>query len=159
MALLKCEFMRCNMKKTIKWVMFLGWMCVIFLFSQQSGQESSQTSGMLETILGYLPFIPRSILGIELETIIRKGAHFTEYFILYLLGFNVLCDSIKDRKKFLLPLGVVFLYACTDEIHQAFVPGRACLFTDVLIDTAGGALAMFVMFMIYILKNKHLKSH
>ena len=76
------------MKRTIKWGMFLGWMCVIFLFSQQSGQESSQTSGMLETILGYLPFIPSTILGIELETIIRKGAHFTEYFILYLLGFN-----------------------------------------------------------------------
>ena len=31
---------------------------------------------------------------------------------------------------------------------QAFVPGRACAFTDVLIDTSGGALAMVLIAMI-----------
>ena len=34
-------------------------------------------------------------------------------------------------------LGFCFLYACTDELHQYFVPGRACRFKDVMIDTAG----------------------
>jgi len=40
----------------------------------------------------------------------------------------------------------VFLYACTDEFHQSFVPGRACLFRDVMIDTSGGAFAMIIKY-------------
>ena len=31
-------------------------------------------------------------------------------------------------------------YACTDELHQLFVPGRAGMVTDVLIDSTGAAL-------------------
>ena len=33
--------------------------------------------------------------------------------------------------------GIAVLYSVTDEIHQMFVPGRACMFTDILIDSAG----------------------
>ena len=47
------------------------------------------------------------------------------------------------KKSLVYAIIFVFLYACTDEIHQAFVPGRACAFTDVMIDTAGGLLALF----------------
>lgn len=39
---------------------------------------------------------------------------------------------------------VTFLYACTDEFHQLFVPGRAGRFTDVLIDCTG-ALALCII--------------
>ena len=35
----------------------------------------------------------------------------------------------------------VFLYACTDEFHQLFVPGRDGNFRDVIIDTSGGTLS------------------
>ena len=42
-------------------------------------------------------------------------------------------------KSALFSLGLSVLYACTDEIHQTFVPGRAGMLTDVLID-GGGAL-------------------
>ena len=35
----------------------------------------------------------------------------------------------------------VFLYACTDEFHQLFVPGRSGNFRDVIIDTSGGVLS------------------
>ena len=37
---------------------------------------------------------------------------------------------------------LVFLYASSDEFHQSFVPNRTPLFTDVLIDTAGGTLGL-----------------
>ncbi|HEX2359790.1 MAG TPA: VanZ family protein [Solirubrobacterales bacterium] len=36
---------------------------------------------------------------------------------------------------------ISFLYACSDEYHQTFVDGRAGTVTDVLIDSAGIALA------------------
>ncbi|HAX72150.1 MAG TPA: teicoplanin resistance protein VanZ [Firmicutes bacterium] len=133
------------MNKKIKWLLVLIWMMVIFCFSQQSGQESSETSGLVESILNYFTFIPSSIFGIELQVLIRKAAHFTEYFILYVLCFNLVKEYKPRAQSLYLALIIVFLYACSDEIHQAFIPGRACAFTDVLIDTAGGTLAMLIL--------------
>ena len=37
---------------------------------------------------------------------------------------------------------MVVLYAIGDEIHQAFVPGRTPLVTDVAIDALGGLLGI-----------------
>jgi len=34
------------------------------------------------------------------------------------------------------------LYACTDEIHQLFVPGRGAQMSDVLLDSAGAGLGI-----------------
>ncbi|MFQ8632799.1 MAG: VanZ family protein, partial [Intestinibacter bartlettii] len=42
------------------------------------------------------------------------------------------------------------LYAISDEIHQYFVPGRACQFRDVMIDSCG---ALFGIAVIVILKK------
>ena len=39
-------------------------------------------------------------------------------------------------------LGIAALYAATDEIHQYFVPGWACMFTDVCIDSVGALLGV-----------------
>lgn len=135
------------MQRVIKWSMMIAWMILIFNFSAQTGEESSQSSGLIEQLLSQFSFIPNQILGFELQFIIRKLAHFTEYFILYLLVFNVMKDYQPYTKSLGFSLVGVFLYACSDEIHQAFVPKRACLFTDVLIDTAGGFLGMLILIM------------
>ena len=37
------------------------------------------------------------------------------------------------------------LYATTDEIHQCFVPGRACKALDVLIDSLGSCTGVFLL--------------
>lgn len=135
------------MKTKLKWLALLGWMIVIFLFSAQTGEQSSESSGLIEQLLSLFPFIPHQIFRIDLQLIIRKGAHFTEYLILYSLTFIMLIDYQIVKKSLVYGIIFVFLYACTDEIHQAFVPGRACTFTDVMIDTAGGLLAMFFIMM------------
>lgn len=44
----------------------------------------------------------------------------------------------------LIPLLIGFLYAVSDEIHQYFVPGRAMQARDVLIDTAGVLLGIWI---------------
>lgn len=54
---------------------------------------------------------------------VRKCAHMSEYAILTLLGFLTF-SFLYGRRRFLIPVGVTFLYACTDEFHQLFVPGR-----------------------------------
>lgn len=133
------------MKYKLKWMLLIAWMILIFLFSSQTGQESSESSGLIEQVLTLFPIIPNSIFGLELQFIIRKGAHFTEYMILYLLIFNILREHLTFNRCLGYSLVGVFLYACSDEIHQAFVPERACLFTDVLIDTSGGLLGLYLM--------------
>jgi VanZ family protein len=42
-------------------------------------------------------------------------------------------------------------YACTDEFHQLFVPGRAGLITDVLIDSIG---AVFITLILHLYMNR-----
>lgn len=39
---------------------------------------------------------------------------------------------------------ICFLYAAGDEIHQYFVPGRACRMLDILIDTSGSVFFCFI---------------
>lgn len=72
-------------------------------------------------------------LGTDLglwDTILRKGAHVTEYTILGLLLFRAL---EREAPAFL--LGVV--YAAADEVHQGFVRGRHASPVDVAIDSSG----------------------
>ncbi len=40
---------------------------------------------------------------------------------------------------------LVIVYALSDELHQAFVPGRHPDFRDILTDAAGAALALFLV--------------
>ena len=47
-------------------------------------------------------------------------------------------------KSILLSIGISFLYACSDEIHQLFVPGRSGNILDVLIDTVGASVGVLV---------------
>ena len=41
-----------------------------------------------------------------------------------------------------------FLYACTDELHQIFVPGRSAQFRDILIDTLGASFGATIIYLI-----------
>ena len=43
---------------------------------------------------------------------------------------------------------IALVYAVSDEFHQLFVPGRACSFSDFLVDSAG----IFLATLIYSLK-------
>ncbi|MBQ4164211.1 MAG: VanZ family protein [Turicibacter sp.] len=142
----------------VKWLLLIGWMLIIFLFSAQTGEQSSESSGLVEQLLSIFSFIPNRIFGLELQLLIRKAAHFTEYLILYLLIFNVMINHQSLKKSLVYTLVGVFLYACTDEIHQAFVPGRACTFIDVLIDTSGGVMAMILIWMINQIQLKSKKA-
>jgi VanZ family protein len=72
------------------------------------------------------------------DTILRKGAHVTEYAI---LGFLLLRALGREVPAFL--VGVA--YATTDEIHQHFVGGRHASPIDVAIDAAGILIGIFVV--------------
>ncbi len=51
---------------------------------------------------------------------------------------------------------ICFLYAISDELHQYFVPGRACRLLDIFIDTSGGAFFCLIYYLYnkYFVKNR-----
>jgi VanZ family protein len=98
------------------WLPVLAWAGVIFAFSSIPGLSSG--------------------LG-AWDTVLRKGAHVTEYAVLGALLYRAL-----EREAPALAAGIA--YAATDELHQHFVRGRHASPVDVAIDAAGVALGMLI---------------
>ena len=69
---------------------------------------------------------------------IYKTFHLIEYAVLGILLF------IASKKY---PTAIIFsyLYACTDEFHQLFTPGRTSKFTDTLIDLIGILIGLSII--------------
>ncbi len=98
------------------WLPVVAWAAVIFALSSVPS---------LSTGLGWW------------DTVLRKGAHLTEYAIL-----GVLLYRAFDRETPALAAGIA--YAASDELHQHFVRGRHASPVDVGIDAVGVALGMLV---------------
>ena len=130
-------------KKALRWLLFLGWMIFIFYMSHQPGDKSSEQSRFVLYVFNLLGLKLDTYFGELATLIIRKGAHFTEYFILFILTYNVISLYVVERKARLYSVIFVFLYACSDEFHQSFIPGRGPAFKDVMIDISGGILGYF----------------
>lgn len=104
-----------------------------------------------------VPFLRWLVPGVSAEaidsvqTVVRKGGHVTEYALLCFLVWRALapgssgCSSPGRRAAWALALAA--LYAATDEFHQTFVPGREGSVRDVLIDSAGAAVAAGVLWL------------
>lgn len=98
------------------WLPVVAWAAVIFTFSS----------------------IPSLSSGLGTwDTILRKGAHVTEYAVLGALLYRAL-----GREPLALAVGIA--YAATDEVHQYFVRGRHASPVDVAIDAVGVALGMLI---------------
>lgn len=131
-------------RKYIKWMYVVIWAVIIFIFSSQTGAVSNDNNRFIVTIFKHLGLDLDQYLGGVSDFIIRKLAHLTEYFIFYHFVYNALIEDLSKRSALIASLAIVFIYACSDEIHQAFVPGRGPGIKDVLIDTGGGTLCMFL---------------
>lgn len=130
------------MKKYIKWFLVFAWMILIFLFSSESGIDSTETSQFF--VKKAEPFFTHLIPSISLELItmfIRKTAHFFLYFVLGLLVGNA---TLTHKKWHILSLLICLVYACTDEIHQVFVSGRSGQLKDVFIDLIGSSVGIYL---------------
>ena len=137
-------------------VPLLIWLIVIFTFSAKPAFESGQQSGALVKILkeclnGFAPKANQALINWNfVETIIRKAAHFTVYFILGMLSLNLADKIIKNRKSCVITAFIFsVLYAVSDEIHQAFVPGRACRLFDVALDSFGAFLGIMLLYKLF----------
>ncbi len=133
------------------WIMTAAVMAIIFLFSCEDGEESKEVS---ENLLG---LIIEHLGNIVSHNVLRKIAHFTEYTA---LGF-FMCGAIHfsfEKKRFYVPLIPCALYAVSDEIHQYFVPERACRIFDVFIDTCGSLTGILIFLLIALILTKRKRS-
>lgn len=119
------------MKILLKRTLLIGWLVIIFLLSNQNGEVSSNLSGGILALLG-ISDIP------WLHLLIRKFAHFSEYFILYLL-FGINFGYTRYSLLFCV------LVAVSDEFHQLFIADRVGSLIDVLIDSSGSLMAGILM--------------
>lgn len=145
--------------KFIYFLLTLLWIILIFSFSLQSGDTSSQISSgfgkwLIQTILPFAKEFLEENWG-TVHLIIRKGAHFTEFFVL-----GVLMRSTLEQYAHRLParLGGVSWLMCVvvascDETIQLHVGGRAGQVTDVLLDSCG-AFVGIAMIGLFIYKRK-----
>lgn len=136
-----------NILRPLSFVPAVVMMYIIFQFSASPALESTGVSSGVcmkivnladETLeLGY-SYEHKAYLAQKIEYPVRKLAHFSEYALLAVcvaLPFYVY--GLRGIWLVLLTCFICGGYACTDEFHQSFVPGRSPQLKDVCIDTAG----------------------
>src|SRR6476469_10351700 len=100
-----------------RWVPVLVWAGVIFAFSSIPSLNSG--------------------LG-TWDTVLRKGAHMTEYAILAVL-------LVRATGSYAWAFALAVAYAASDEFHQTFVRGRHGSPVDVAIDAVGALIGLAVL--------------
>jgi VanZ family protein len=131
-------------KTWIRWLLLLAWMALIFFFSHQDKEQSGKVSQMVLWMLQQLHIDLERVSPVRATWLVRKLAHLTIYFILYLFAFRTIRLYKPLRQSLWLGLLLIFLYAVSDEFHQTFIPGRVGLAADVGIDTLGGSLGLLL---------------
>ncbi len=150
-----------------KWLLGLcilltvGWMALIFGFSSQSGKESGGLSGVIAQPLTQLVVLLKGPVSPEewaelywqIDGAVRTAAHFAEYAVLG--GLLMAAALLIQWGGVWLPWAVGIIYACTDEWHQAYIPGRVCDPLDIVIDACGVLFGILVIKAIAHWRKKH----
>lgn len=128
----------------ISWILVILWMAVIFFLSAQDGTQSGSLSGSIAAVLYPLLFGRQDPEGqLAFEGVLRTLAHGGIYFILALLVCLALVKSrVRDICSMIVTFLICAVYAASDEIHQAYVPGRAGDWVDFLVDIAGAIIGI-----------------
>ena len=141
----------------IFWILSIAWMITIFVYSSESGIESTTRS------FSILQFLKN--LGIDFinENVVRKGAHVGEFALLAFLSFmairytNMVSPStsysqtpvkiIKSDNEMYIVISfwICAVYAAIDEYHQLFVTGRNGSIYDFLIDMCGSIIVLLII--------------
>lgn len=133
------------------WLLTATVMVIIFMFSSDTGEESKEISQNLLGII--IEFIGQFIS----HNTLRKIAHFTEFAA---LGFCMTgaVHYTFGKRKFYLPFIPCVVYAISDEIHQHFVPERACRVFDMFVDSCGIATGIAIFLLIIWAISKIVKN-
>jgi len=139
-------------KKYIYGILTAIWIGVIFSFSLQIADKSTMLSdGVGELILENTSsqLLEESSLWGEMEwklfhTVIRKCGHFAEFFVLGSLMILTIKQTNVHHKR-MISVFLCVLVASVDETIQLFVPGRAGMIADVILDSVGSVMGLMTL--------------
>ena len=151
------------------WIPAICIMVIIFNFSSMVADDSSNTSIPIAEIV--IQKIEQT-MDISIDTgsedyglihhLVRKAGHFLEYMALgctLVLPFAFIYTGNYYKIKVLLSSELFSaFYACTDELHQTFVPGRDGNITDVGIDSMGALAGICAGFIFWWIGKKVVKA-
>ena len=149
---------RILVKQIISWLLVIIWLIVIFMLSNMPSIESNYKSErtIYKTIektlyrtnnIGITDKHPSTDklnnISEYLNKPLRKFMHASVYLILSILVLNAFKVS-NIKYIYLYTLIFCFIYACSDEYHQTFILGRTGKFIDVIIDTIGTSIGLYL---------------
>lgn len=155
-----------KLKEIIHIGLLVTWMIVIFIFSNQNGNTSQNTSDKVSTSIvntieiitnNEIPAKKKNDFVVNNRFVIRKFAHFTLYFILGILVYLVFID-FNISKSVIYSIVFCLLYAISDEVHQMFSIGRTAKAFDVFIDTLGSIVGSYFCLLFHKRIKKILKK-
>ena len=144
--------MKRNILTVLFWLIPIALMTLIFCFSAQTAEESTEVSRSLGAVflqlfahvLGLFGFsAPDTWTAESIDFWVRKIAHFTIYAALggSLYHAARFCGRPRRLTGRLALLWCV-LYSLSDEFHQWFVSGRSGQLRDILIDSVGAVIGI-----------------
>lgn len=144
--------------KYISWIPAALLMVIIFLFSAKPAVNSNESSlSIASRILTTYEDVTdihfnekeRTSKLNEINHVIRKGAHFSEYALLAnTIALHLFVLGFSKRKLYLYSVVLASFYAATDELHQKFVEGRSGQLSDVFIDTSGAVVGALIFLLL-----------
>lgn len=149
-------FNKLSFAAKIAWILVIGQMIVIFALSSQVLKDSAELSKSVTQ--GIVKGVEKAKIIQEdknkaneqikiskWDVKVRDAAHSLVYL---LLGIFTIHAFKKSGYKGFVAIAYSFLlcvvYAWTDEIHQAFVPGRGAEFIDISLDFIGAILGICI---------------
>lgn len=138
------------------WGVVLGWMAVISLMSTEPF-SASNTNRYIDPLLRF--FFPRLHPAdfVFAHTLVRKTAHFVEFFILGSLLYWACRRGRWPRWQatwMVQALVVAVLYSLVDEFHQAFVPNRTPSLFDSGVDSLGAGVSQACIYLRHVLQSR-----
>jgi VanZ family protein len=130
------------------WPLFTLIIAVLLFISSNTVGEASGTAsmGLLERIKEWLPFLARFDVDF-LHFLVRKAAHFVAYSSMGFCMAHSLKYHVKGYRWWLTAWGSVSIYGVLDELHQFFIPGRAMLVSDMILNAASAFLGICVVWL------------
>ena len=144
---------------------------IIFGFSASVGEESASfslkiTKAVLNIFNPGWVNMPNADEFLDtIHIVFRKIGHFSEYaafgFSLCFMIHSIDAFSAKESSNaycFTAASVLGVLYAFSDEIHQLYVPGRAGMLTDVLIDSCGVIFGVSIFILVLTIIRKIIRK-
>jgi len=128
------------------WWPALAWAALIFYASTDTFSADNTGHLLSPIVLFFFPWVTEAQLDL-IHFAARKCAHFSEYFILYVLVYRGV-SRLRGYWKRTWASHAWFIaaaYAALDETHQIFVASRSASLHDVLIDCLGASAAVLVV--------------